>query len=295
MVERGFGVVRRIWFSKGEFKWLCAAMIEASKGARMVSYPRFLFGKGRSLRLWKRSNRAGEFLKVEVSSEWGEHCIYLPEVDRGGGWLPEEKVRRDLVSQLLNQTRLAATYLEAARIGGWAHSALVVQQAPTGVWEDLQVHLESCEERLQFMSRGLSMGKRCWGGMKESHVPVEHGETGGVFEDRRTRGGGGMVSDGATEDWAHVRRDGGGYGPKGPTPGPCSGCSDGSGGMSSQPKEKEGRSDSQEILVDDGEKSGRAELEQQPETHEGGEAAGGKEFDVQEEERRTVEEEGREN
>ncbi|KAA8544323.1 hypothetical protein F0562_022335 [Nyssa sinensis] len=62
------------------------------------------------------------------------------------------------------------TYLEAARIGEWPSAALEVEHAPIGAWEDIKVNLDSCEERLLYVSRCLL------GRLRSSPLPVPERE-----------------------------------------------------------------------------------------------------------------------
>ncbi|KAA8537105.1 hypothetical protein F0562_029583 [Nyssa sinensis] len=75
---RGPNVVQKLRLVKEDLVWLCRILEEASTKNRRRKFVSVFHGRERSLRVWRRLNDAGEYVKVEEGI--GDRCHVTPQI-----------------------------------------------------------------------------------------------------------------------------------------------------------------------------------------------------------------------
>ncbi|KAA8519078.1 hypothetical protein F0562_013334 [Nyssa sinensis] len=89
-------------------------------------------------------------MKVESSVGEAKHYLYLPETNKGQGWLMMAKAFCKSGLSPLRRRITRNTYRDRVVIRGWPKTSLLVEKGHMGVWEAICVNSKSCKARLEF-------------------------------------------------------------------------------------------------------------------------------------------------
>ncbi|KAA8519104.1 hypothetical protein F0562_013360 [Nyssa sinensis] len=120
IIERSPGLVRRIWLSRSELRWLLDTLERENVENGRLGFAKEVRGRTRRLRIWKRSDRHGETLKIASAVGVSKRVIFIPEIDRGSGWKEVSRAIRGLCNlEPTQKTAGLRSFKELTGIDPW--------------------------------------------------------------------------------------------------------------------------------------------------------------------------------